>query len=170
MNRNFGKLVDGAIQYAPDTLRTGDSWNVAPTSADYAAAGYKPVVDELPPDFETPDGKHYEAAGWGEFEGAIHRVYELRDNPPSAPRKWSRLSLKTAFARAHILPQLEAYLSGVEVEPDYNGWQALTDCDYIEEGYGGAEKWAAMLDGAATALGKTRAEIDAFLDAIPREA
>jgi hypothetical protein len=33
----------------------------------------------------------------------------------------------------------------------------------------GAEAWNALLDGAAKALGKTRAEIDAFLDAIPTE-
>jgi hypothetical protein len=57
----------------------------------------------------------------------------------------------------------------VEIATGYTAWEALTDCDYIEEGYPDATRWAALLDGAAQALGKTRAEIDAFLDAIPAE-
>ena len=48
-------------------------------------------------------------------------------------------------------------------------WEALSDCDYVEEGFGGSEAWNALLNGAAVALGKTREEIDAFLDAIPTE-
>ena len=47
--------------------------------------------------------------------------------------------------------------------------RAFSRCDYIEEGYPTAEAWNALLDGAAQALGKTREEIDAFLDAIPTE-
>ncbi len=171
INRNFAKglKADGTPGFAPTAFNFEGRDYLHPTAADYAAAGYLPVVDDYPSE-PAPESYHYEAISWAEFNNEIRRVYAPVQNPLPAPRKWSRLALKTAFARAHILPQLEAYLSGVEVEPDYNGWQALTDCDYIEEGYGGAEKWAAMLDGAATALGKTRAEIDAFLDAIPREA
>ena len=61
------------------------------------------------------------------------------------------------------------YLAIVEIAPGYSAEAALTDCDYVEEGFPNAERWNALLDGAATALGKTRAEIDAFLDAIPQE-
>ena len=69
-----------------------------------------------------------------------------------------------------MLPAAKAFLSAFEVKPDYTAWEALTDCDYIEEGYGGQEKWNLLLDGAAQALGKTRAEIDAFLAQILQEA
>ena len=90
-------------------------------------------------------------------------------DPPPPPRRWSRLSIKTALAQAEMLAAARAYLSAVEVAAGYTAWEALTDCDYIEEGFGGAEKWNALLDGAASALGKTRAEIDAFLAQIPTE-
>jgi hypothetical protein len=68
-----------------------------------------------------------------------------------------------------MLDAARQFLSATEIATGYTAWEALTDCDYIEEGFGGAEKWNALLDGAAVALGKTREEIDAFLDAIPTE-
>jgi hypothetical protein len=68
-----------------------------------------------------------------------------------------------------MLDAARQFLSASEIATGYTAWEALIDCDYVEEGYGGSEKWNALLDGAAVALGKTREEIDAFLDAIPRE-
>jgi hypothetical protein len=68
-----------------------------------------------------------------------------------------------------MLAAARAYLSAVEIAIGYTAWEALTDCDYIEEGFPTAERWSALLDGAAQTLGRTRAEIDAFLDAIPTE-
>lgn len=68
-------------------------------------------------------------------------------------------------------PRAEDF-AALNVEREAQGYtarEALTDCDYIEEGFGGAEAWSALLDGAADALGKTRSEIDAFLGAIPTE-
>lgn len=96
---------------------------------------------------------------------------EVPEREPSEPppRRWTRLAIKTALAQAGMLAAARTFLSSAEVATGYTAWEALTDCDYIEEGYGGAEAWAALLDGAADALGKTRAEIDAFLDAIPTE-
>ena len=69
-----------------------------------------------------------------------------------------------------MLDAARAVLATVEIAKGYMAWEALTDCDYIEEGYPDAERWGGMLDGLATALGKGRAEIDAFLDMIPTEA
>jgi hypothetical protein len=68
-----------------------------------------------------------------------------------------------------MLDAVRQFLSASEVATGYTAWEALTDCDYIEEGYPNSEAWSALLDGAAVALGKTRAEIDTFLDAIPTE-
>ena len=162
--------------YDPET---GEHWKrdwdekrteVFPSDADKAPMGYLPLVDELPPDFETPDGQHYERNGEIIRDGDGYKwVYTLVDNPPPPPRRWTRLSIKTALAQAGMLDAARAFLSSTEIATGYTAWEALTDCDYIEEGFGGTEKWNALLDGAAVALGKTREEIDAFLDAIPTE-
>ena len=168
INRNFGKLVDGAITYAPRSLAIDgrEIWN--PRAETYAQAGYLPVVDAAPS--EPPrEGYHYTPDGWEERDGAIRRVWREEANPPPPPRRWTRLSIKTALANAGMLSQALAYLSGVEIATGYSAASALQDCDYIEEGFGGAEKWNALLDGAANALGKTREEIDAFLANIPTE-
>ena len=103
------------------------------------------------------------------MESGYKWVYTLVDNPPAPPRRWSRLSIKTALAQAEMLDAARSYLTANEIATGYTAWEALTDCDYIEEGYGGVEKWNALLDGAAVALSKTREEIDAFLANIPTE-
>lgn len=108
-----------------------------------------------------------DASAWREIpESEIPQ----RDEREPPPRRWSRLAIKTALAQAGMLSQALAYLAIVEIAPGYSAEAALTDCDYVEEGFPNAERWNALLDGAATALGKTRAEIDAFLDNIPQEA
>jgi hypothetical protein len=137
-----------------------------PTDAQYEAAGYKRVVD-MPP---QADAAHYAVpTGWAEQGGEIVSQYEVREYPPPPPRRWSRLSIKTALAKAGMLAAARQFLASVEIATDYTAWEALTDCDYIEEGYPDATRWAALLDGAAQALGKTREEIDAFMSNIPAE-
>jgi hypothetical protein len=167
-NCNFGKLIDGAITYAPRSLIIGgrEIWN--PRAETYAASGYLPV-DTASPSDPPREGYHWAPDGWEERDGAIRRVWREEVNPPPRPRRWTRLSIKTALAQAGMLDAARQFLSASEIATGYTAWEALTDCDYIEEGFGGAEKWSALLDGAAQALGKTREEIDAFLDAIPTE-
>jgi hypothetical protein len=99
----------------------------------------------------------------------IRRVWEVVANPPPPPRRWTRFAIKGALADARLLPAVKAFLGAYELKPDYTALEAFTDVDYIEEFYGGEETWNALLDGAAVALGKTRAEIDAFLANIPTE-
>jgi hypothetical protein len=96
-------------------------------------------------------------------------TWEIVADPPPPPRRWSRFAIKGAIADAHLLPQVKAFLSAFELKPDYSALEAFTDVDYIEEFYGGKEVWNALLDGAADALGKTRDEINAFIDSIPTE-
>ena len=161
-----------------DDPETGEHWEndwdekrteVFPTAEDKALMGYLPLSPDYPVD-PAPDGQHYERTGEIIRDGDGYKwVYILVDNPPPPPRRWTRLSIKTALAQAGMLDAARAFLSSTEIATGYTAWEALTDCDYIEEGFGGAEKWNALLDGAANALGKTRAEIDAFLDAIPTE-
>ena len=189
-NRNFAKLENGVPSYGPIPLlivthhhdegvdeETQEPWSrdwdttetvMHPNADDYARAGYKPVEDKVPS--EPPaEGYHYEPRGWEEQDGKIVRVYTQVADPPPPPRRWTRLAIKSALADAHLLPAVQEYLTALLVKPDYPAWAALSDCNYVEENYGGAEAWNALLDGAATALGKTREEINAFLDAIPTE-
>lgn len=161
-----------------DDPETGEHWErdwderrteVFPSAEDKARMGYLPLSPDYPVD-PAPEGKHYERTDKIERDGDGYKwVYALVDNPPPPPRRWTRLSIKTALAKAGMLDAAKAFLSSTEIATGYTAWEALTDCDYIEEGFGGAEAWNALLDGAAVALGKTREEIDAFLDAIPTE-
>ena len=175
INRNFGKLTGGELTYAPRSLTIDgrEVWN--PRAETYARAGYMPIDTSAPTD-PAPDGYHYEPRGWEVFDDdrspvprCIRRVWEIVANPPPPPRRWTRLSIKTALAQAGMLDAARAFLSATEIATGYTAWEALTDCDYIEEGYPNAEAWNALLDGAAQALGKTREEIDAFLANIPTE-
>ena len=109
---------------------------------------------------------------WDADVSKWHEVPESEvpeQEPSEPPRRWTRLAIKTALAQAGMLAAARQFLSATEIAQGYTAWEALTDCDYIEEFYGGDERWNALLNGAAQALGKTRPEIDAFLDAIPQE-
>ena len=168
MNRNFGKLNEGAIEYGPDTLTINERKVYQPKAVHYRIAGYLPV-DTASPSDPPREGYHYTPDGWEERDGAIRRVWREEANPPPPPRRWTRFAIKGALADARLLPAAKAFLSAYELKPDYTALEAFTDVDYVEEFYGGEETWNALLDGAANALGKTREEVDAFLDAIPRE-
>ena len=172
---NYGTVIENQLHPAPRAFMLHGAMVTNPKAEHFAALNegrakqglppYLPVVDECP----TTDAAHYAVAtGWTRDGDTWRRVYEVRELPPP-PRRWTRLAIKGALADAHMLPAAKAFLSAFEIKPDYTAWEALTDCDYIEEGYGGPEKWNAVLDGAAQALGKTRAEIDAFLMNIPTE-
>ena len=170
MNKTYARLSEGGgIDYAPSVVKIEGRMILNPSAATYKAAGWLPVADAAPVD--PPSGSHYEPRGWKvSADGErIEREYILVPDPPAPPRRWSRLSIKTVLAKAGSLDAAKSYLSAAEIAAGYTAWEALTDCDYVEEGYPDAEAWDALLDGAAVALGKTRAEIDAFLAAIPTE-
>ena len=169
MNRNFAKpREDMTPEFAPDVLEINGRKVYNPKAVHCKIAGYLPLSLDWPVD--PPEGKHYERTDKIERDGDGYKwVYILVANPPPPPRRWTRLSIKTALAQAGMLDAARQFLSATEIATGYTAWEALTDCDYIEEGFGGAEKWNALLDGAANALGKMREEIDAFLAAIPTE-
>lgn len=169
MNRNFAKpREDMTPEFAPDVLEINGRKVYNPKAVHCKIAGYLLLSPDFPVD--PPEGKHHERTDKIERDGDGYKwVYVLVDNPPPPPRRWTRLSIKTALAQAGMLDAARQFLSATEIATGYMAWEALTDCDYIEEGFGGAEKWSALLDGAAKALGKTREDIDAFLAQIPTE-
>jgi hypothetical protein len=170
MNRNFAKpREDMTPEFAPDVLEINGRKVYNPKAVHCKIAGYLPLSPAYPDD-PAPEGKHWGRTDKIERDGDGYKwVYRLVDNPPPPPRRWTRLSIKTALAKAGMLDAAKAFLSASEIATGYTAWEALTDCDYIEEGFGGADAWNALLDGAADALGKTREEIDAFLANIPTE-
>ena len=157
---------------------TGEHWEhdwderrteVFPTAEDKARMGYLPLHDEYPSE-PAPEGKHWQRQATIEAAEVGYKwVYALVDNPPPPPRRWTRLDILTALGESDMFDAAFAYLNRIEVKPHITAWLGLNTANYIEEGYPNAEKWNALLDGAAVALGKTREEIDAFLDAIPTE-
>ena len=117
MNTKYGKLVDGLIVYAPNTLDTEDGKKMNPTEASYLAAGWKKVVENPP----AGDGTNVaEVSGWTETETTLVRTYKLVPKPaqpgagqgcvrdgdiPSAPapvgkRIFSKLKLVAALKAA----------------------------------------------------------------------
>ena len=179
MNRNFGKLNGYALEYTPDTLTIEGRKVYNPKAVHYRIAGYLPVDTSAPSD-PAPEGFHYEPKEDGMEDGEIVHKWQVRNgairinwrlvpNPPPPPRRWTRLSIKTALAQAGMLDAARQFLSASEIATGYTAWEALTDCDYIEEGYPDDVHWDEILEGATIALDKTRAEIDAFLGAIPTE-
>ena len=168
-NRNYGKLGDDAkIIYAPSEVKIGNTYYPAPTAEQYAACGYLPIDSTKP----EKVGVYFISTEYGDLvDGRIVRRYDERPivAPPVVNRRWTRLKIKTALAMAGMIVKAEEYLRGVDIAPNYNAWQALGDCDYVEERWPDADTWNAVLDGTAEAFGRTRAEIDAFLDSIPTE-
>ena len=169
MNRNFAKpREDMTPEFAPDVLEINGRKVYNPKEVHCKIAGYLPLSPDWPVD--PPEGKHYERTDKIERDGDGYKwVYILVANPPPPPRRWTRLDILTALGESDMFDAAVAYLNRIEVKPHISAWLGLNTANYIEEGYPDAEKWNALLDGAAVALGKTRAEIDAFLDAIPTE-
>ena len=192
LNRNYASAIDesGNLVFAPAYIWVNGRIKLHAKDYEYAAHNppcYPALANPAPSD--APSGYHYEFRSYEFAENVkikmvdgkwveapdgtphtiIHSTYALVADPPPPPRRWSRLSIKTALAQAGLLSQALAYLAQVEIATGYSAAEALQDCDYIEEGFGDATKWNALLDGAATALGKTRADIDAFLAQIPTE-
>ena len=155
MNRNFGKLTAGAIEYAPDTLHTGDNWNVAPTGADYLADGWLRVVDN-PPAEPAPDDFHYELAGWNPWGDSIIARYELFINPMPPPRTFSKLKIVAALMEAGVWAQVKAYIEQAGLYDLYLAAQDFKeDNPYFTQG-----KTALQ-----TALDWTDAQVEAVLAA-----
>lgn len=80
----YGRLVNGSIRYAPNTVQWEDEHGEmhtvnAPKSEKLLQLGYFPVTYTDPP-ADAPDGQHYESA-WEQTETEILQTWHLVDDP-----------------------------------------------------------------------------------------
>ena len=100
MNRNYGKLVAGEVEYAPAKITKDDGTIISNPSAEtYLAAGWKRIVDEPP---AAEPGHTVEVSGWDETADSIVRIYkQVPDEPtPGKARVFSKLKLVAALKEA----------------------------------------------------------------------
>ena len=183
-NRNYGRIaLNGELVHAPSMIWPNPN---APTAAEYAAAGWLPVIDEPPTD-PAPDGQHYEPQGWevvnvanvetlpitntnsqletgnigtgntGNIGNIIKRVYALVADPPAAPRTFDKYRLVNALMEAGIWADVKAWLQSIPDAYD----RAVMAPDISEDE-------PLLADGIAAAkaqFGLTDEQIAAMLDA-----
>ena len=100
MNRNYGKLVAGEVEYAPAKITKDDGTVImSPSAETYLAAGWKRIVDERP---APEEGCTVEVSGWNETADSIVRVYKQvpAETPETKPRVFSKLKLVAALKEA----------------------------------------------------------------------
>ena len=146
LNRNFGKLIDGVITYAPTEIRIGNTYHPAPTDEQYAACGYYPI-DSTKPD---KDGVYFVSTECGDLvDGRIVRRYEERPivAPPPQAVRYSKLKLIVASKAAGKWEAFNTFIASAGYEDE---WQA---CQFLSSGYAQFEqaKTAIIAAGIATA-------------------
>ena len=73
MNKNYGKLDGGEIEYAPAKITKDDGTVImSPSAETYLAAGWKHIVDEPP---AAEPGHNVQVSGWDETAESIVRIY-----------------------------------------------------------------------------------------------
>lgn len=123
MNRNFGKLVGGVVEYAPDVIRVDGHDAISPSEEQLLAVGWKRVKDVTP---ET-DEKHYAVAtGWTETVTEIVRTYEVREVEPTV-RKWTPLTLKRGAVARGWWEAFKAILTAAD------GYEDFVMCQFVAE-------------------------------------
>lgn len=76
----YGKLIDGALQYAPNKIKYGDSITYNPTAETLTAFGYLPVIVTDAPQTETG----YQAVGeWVIEDGQIVLKWHIETAEPT---------------------------------------------------------------------------------------
>lgn len=77
----YGKLIDGAMQYAPKKIKNGDSIIYNPTPETLTVWGYMPVIVTDAPQTETG----YQAVGeWVIEDGQIVLQWHIEEAEPTA--------------------------------------------------------------------------------------
>ena len=107
MNTNYGKLVNGAIIYAPSSLNTPAGLIVNPKRLSYLQAGWK-FLDLQPPADPPPD-KTYEITGYTETATDIRANFKLVPLV-APPRTFSKLRLINVLMSRNLWPAVRDWL------------------------------------------------------------
>ena len=107
MNTNYGKLVNGAIVYAPSSLNTPSGLIMNPKRLSYLQAGWKFL--DLQPPADPPEGKEYALTGYTETATDIQAVFKLVP-VVSPPRTFSKLRLVTALTERGLWAAIRDWL------------------------------------------------------------
>ena len=162
--REIVKAGAASLEYAPKMLWPNPN---PPTAAEYAAAGWLPVVDE-PPAAPAPTGYHYEPRGWeltpqtsqtSQASQTIKRVYAIIADPPAPPRTFSKLKLYAVLSAAGLWDTLKTWLESQTYE-GVNAWTAFSLAQDLSEGN---EMFGAWFAAAKTALGVTDEQAETIL-------
>lgn len=168
-HRAFGRIADTnavSITYAPsalviDGVYTGEALL---TTNDYWNAAWRSLVD-VP---QQTDSNHYAVAvGWANREAHwLDRVYEVRENPPPPPRKFSKLKIYGAIISlpdangTSAWEKVKAWLEAKTIS-GVNGWMAFQLAQEISEDH---PLFAVLADEARQLLGLTQEQFDALLN------
>ena len=107
MNTNYGKLVNGAIIYAPSSLNTPAGLILNPKRLSYLQAGWK-FLDLQPPADPPPD-KTYEITGYTETATDIRANFKLVPLV-APPRIFSKLRLINALMSRNLWSAVRDWL------------------------------------------------------------
>lgn len=150
----YGKLVNGAIEYAPKSFDTPGGVMLNPTEQTYLARGWKKIVDVAPP---ALGGYYSVATGWEEGETVIDRIYEMREIV-KPPRRWTPLAIKRAAETKGWWRQLREALLAADLLEEFWGAQYISEAD---------PKFPAIKAGMDALFGAKA--VEKFLDAVSQE-
>lgn len=152
MNRKYGKLENGAITYAPDMIDNGVALLTMPSAEDYAAAGWKEVVDTRP---TSRIGFDVEPVGYAESEDKIVRIYNEHaiEPPPPPVVRYSKLKLIVAAKQAGKWSAFKAFIASAGLEDE---WAA---CQFLASNYPQFENAKAAIIAAGIATDEEIEEI-----------
>ena len=122
MNRDYARIEDGRLVYAPDMLLPSLR---PPTTADYAARGWLKIAPQNAP---QSNGWHIARTGYDARDGQIWRVYEWAKDEP-IPRRWTPLSLKRSAQRLGAWEQFKSFLMAANAYEDFVMAQIEAEAD-----------------------------------------
>ena len=150
VNRNWCRIEDGRLVFAPTWLKTDAGIVVNPSDEPYRAAGWFKNALNAP---ETRDGYVTRVEGYEARDGQIYAVYAY-DAVTPPPRVFSKLYLILALKKRGLYEQFKSMLASAGLE---DLWIAANE---LNDGYEGFDAFVAQ---AKTALGLSDADVEEIL-------
>ncbi len=160
MNRNFGKVVNSELEYAPDAVRNGGRIILHPNAIGYATADdgpWLPIVDE-PPTTPPREGYHWERTRPVDEGGEILWQYAEEADPPPPPRTFRRSYLAQWMYANGKWDAFTAFIENNAYLHLRFLWEICTEFDEDNA------EWPTALAAIKAALALTDEEAEAMLD------